>query len=230
MRNRHPCRCNHYGLPAGSSSFLFQIAGDLYASFLHFFLLGLTRDKIVCLESPLFFFSLHDTFISTPSPPPSSRTSPNHSTSNPFMSSITADHIWGILTICVLLFSLFSKGWAERWPVVKWLWPRAWDERRASRREFTDGGSIALGSLKIDSLQLLAEVKETLSLGERLQSDLQKACNELLIRTKQLEDREERLKTEYQRQEDLLIRLEGVVATLKAEEDAPCSCCERHLS
>ncbi|PLN81037.1 hypothetical protein BDW42DRAFT_194063 [Aspergillus taichungensis] len=110
------------------------------------------------------------------------------------MSSILADHILGIMTICVLLFSLFVKGWAERWPVIKWLWPRAWDERRASRRNSIEGGSVALSPLRPDSLQLLAELKQTLILEERLQCDLQKAYDELLIREKQIEDREENLR------------------------------------
>jgi len=53
----------------------------------------------------------------------------------PNMPQSVADHVWNSLTFGTSLFSLFGKDWAQRWPGVKWAWPRAWDEWEAGEAQ-----------------------------------------------------------------------------------------------
>ncbi|KAL4785005.1 hypothetical protein BJX76DRAFT_356477 [Aspergillus varians] len=130
------------------------------------------------------------------------------------------------------LLSLFLKDWTERWPGVKWIWPRAWDEARAAKHETTDASSGAGGDPMIDLTPIETEMKDVLTRLEDLQSNLQKVNDELRIREETCDAREDKLsqiEVGWERGKELLTKLEGVADSLKAREEALSACCERHI-
>ncbi|PKY01650.1 hypothetical protein P168DRAFT_321228 [Aspergillus campestris IBT 28561] len=139
-----------------------------------------------------------------------------------------ADHVFDIVTFIISLISLLQV-WLERVPIIKWLWPRAWDMRRMFRRASTDDGSVALDHLRTD-LERSPELKKVLSHLEDLQSGQQVVLERLTDLENRLKDREDELSRnghQKQRVDRLLSSLEGAVATLQARTDAPSTGCER---
>lgn len=82
------------------------------------------------------------------------------------------DHVWHSLTFSTSLFSLFGKDWDQRCPVVKWVWPRAWDEWEAEKQKATDGSPDTEGVLMTELTDLLDKAKDFLTQAERIQSSL----------------------------------------------------------
>lgn len=140
-----------------------------------------------------------------------------------------ADHILNLLTLFIFLVS-FLKGWLERVPVIEWLWPRAWDRWRASRRATTDDDSVALEHLMTELGPLQETMEEILTRLDGLQSGLRAVDDRFSRLEGWLMNHEDVLsmnKHQQQRVDALLTSLGGAVTTLQARDDAPSTGCER---
>ncbi len=138
-----------------------------------------------------------------------------------------ADHIWNSLTFGTSLFDLVGKDWAQRWPVVKYAWPRAWDERRAAKHKATDGSSDVEDILMTDLTDSLRTVKDILTQAERVLSNLTEREERLRVREEKCAAREERLskaEADLQQGGQVLNELEDVADSLKASEEALRTC------
>lgn len=121
------------------------------------------------------------------------------------MTESTADHIWGAVTFVI---SLFVKDWAQRWPVVKWIWPRAWDEAQVAKHKTINGSSDAEGLPMTDRVIVPSQIKDILAQAERI------------IRSGLIEREQEN---------QMLTKLEALADSLKAREEALSTCCERFV-
>lgn len=138
------------------------------------------------------------------------------------MSQTAADRAWNVLTFFFSLFSLFVKDWAERWPGAKWLWPRAWDLRRA-KHETTGTSPDAGGHLKTEFASVQADIRRALDELGVFRSNFQHRLQDIQFRERRCARREERIVAieialEH-REGRVLTELKGVVDTLKVRED-----------
>ncbi|OJJ07443.1 hypothetical protein ASPVEDRAFT_33665 [Aspergillus versicolor CBS 583.65] len=137
------------------------------------------------------------------------------------------DHLIGA---GISLLSLFVKDWLQKVPFVKYLWPRAWEERKKRKR--TDVSSDVVGPPQTDIAPLQKGISEVLTLIGGLQSGPREGGKELLNLTKMVQDQQERLcalEAARRRDDQRLSELERAHGLEKAKEDARSARRERDL-